>query len=219
VKRAKVAAATRQAQAARATGRPPPVKAGRWRWIVRKGRRVGRKLCLPVTDEPGSQVRDVLFQLRWAVEDQEHFGVSYVATIVWPDAPDKHGRPSVTHASTPFMLDPEEGAEAALDLFDSIMEEPKILDRRPGRSGMPGRAAIVEICAWILVRTRSGRPPRGYKRVKERAAREAALKVKREIEHGRRRRGGEQGKPKRKRRSADRRGGSRKANRRRDRGR
>jgi hypothetical protein len=130
-------------------------------WILRNGKRVGKRICLKVTETRG--LRDVLFLLRWAVEEYDHRGVSYVATLIWPDALDKHGRPAVTHASTRFRADPEEGARDAREFFEDIEETPGILDQSRGRSGRPGRVQIVEICAWMLF-TGKPRRPKGYKR-------------------------------------------------------
>jgi hypothetical protein len=102
-------------------------------------------------------IGDVLFRLRWAAEEYDHHGASYVATILWPDDLDKHGRPAISHASTRFRDDLEEGATDAKYLFEKIIEVPEILDRRPGRSGRPGRAEIVEICVWILIARGKGK--------------------------------------------------------------
>lgn len=124
-------------------------------WVYRgrgaKKRRWLFKICRDVAQDRGN-LRETIFKLQWAAEDHGYLAVSFVATCEWPDAIDRHGRPSVTHASTRFFAEAADAADDAREYFEDIQETPLILDQARGRSGRPGRVVIVQICVLLKMK-------------------------------------------------------------------
>jgi hypothetical protein len=108
-------------------------------------------ICRDVAQD-GGKLAETIFKLQWAAEDHGYLAISFVATCEWPDAPDKHGRPGVTHPSTRFFAEAADAADDALEYFEDIEETPGILDRARGRSGRPGRVAIVQVCVLLKMK-------------------------------------------------------------------